>query len=479
MGKEKIKTSVRKIWTFFASVKLAVIIFILIALASIIGTVLIQNVPPEETIKQLNSLFGEDGGPSIYNVLDFLGFTHTYSSWWYMALLALLGANIIVCSLDRLPNILKIIHEPMQPHRTEHLTKMVISKSAIIYSTPAETKGVAMRAFRRAGFHCDESKEDKGWQFYAQKGRWSRLGVYITHFSILVILLGAIIKLNFSENSFLYLPEGYTSEVTVAFPGTTKEGESTLMPLGFEIHGDNFEVEFYGDTTEPKSYKSLVTILDNGKEVLQKIVEVNDPLIYRGTKFHLADYGMVPGKLPFGTFVFRVTPPNGLPEEVRLEPGQTLTIPNTSIIGKIINFSPALRHEKEGILITYDDRLYNPAVEIEFSDSGESLYTSWLFKRYPERGLLPDGNRVEFLDYWGVEYTYFLVRKDPSVWLVYFGLTALLAGLFAAFYLSHKRIWVHFTEEGPNTRMILGATANKNRTALEKKIDRLLKDLGK
>ena len=45
--------------------------------------------------------------------------------------------------------------------------------------------------------------------------------------------------------------------------------------------------------------------------------------------------------------------------------------------------------------------------------------------------------------------------------------------------ISVGKIWVHLIEDGASTRIVIGATANKNRAAFEKKIDRLLKNLKK
>ncbi len=100
-------------------------------------------------------------------------------------------------------------------------------------------------------------------------------------------------------------------------------------------------------------------------------------------------------------------------------------------------------------------------------------------KRHPETWQLPDGSRVEFLDYWGVEYTGLQVRKDPGVWVVYFGCITMSIGLFIAFFMSHRRIWVKITEDKNNTRVVIGATANKNRAAFERKIDKMISVLTK
>jgi hypothetical protein len=40
--------------------------------------------------------------------------------------------------------------------------------------------------------------------------------------------------------------------------------------------------------------------------------------------------------------------------------------------------------------------------------------------------------------------------------------------------MSHRKIWVRIVEEKNNTRVVVGAISNKNRAALEKKIDRII-----
>ncbi len=42
-----------------------------------------------------------------------------------------------------------------------------------------------------------------------------------------------------------------------------------------------------------KEYTSLITILENGKEVLKKTVQVNHPLHYKGLAFYQANYGAI------------------------------------------------------------------------------------------------------------------------------------------------------------------------------------------
>ena len=124
-----------------------------------------------------------------------------------------------------------------------------------------------------------------GVQLYAEKGNYSRLGVYITHLSILVILAGAMIGLFLGFNAFLNLPEGETTSVAYKDRGTE-------VPLGFELRCDNFEVDYYPESDMPKAYKSWLTVFKNGKEVMKKVISVNDPLTYEGITFYQSSFGI-------------------------------------------------------------------------------------------------------------------------------------------------------------------------------------------
>ncbi len=131
MEKDKNKTILDKIWEIFASVKLAVIIFSLIALTSVVGTILEQQAEPEKNVKLLVKMFGmgHDSAHSLLEVLDWLRFTDMYHSWWFLALLLLFAINLIICSLDRLPRVLKLVREKVRPLSVEHFEKMSIKKT--------------------------------------------------------------------------------------------------------------------------------------------------------------------------------------------------------------------------------------------------------------------------------------------------------------------------------------------------------------
>jgi cytochrome c biogenesis protein len=460
---------VDKIWNFFSSVTLAVIIFSLISITSIVGTIIEQQADPERNIKLLSKFFGESFGPTAFRILDSLGFTNMYGSWWFMTLLFVFAANLIICSLDRLPKIWKVVKEPIKPLSPELLNSMPVKKEIMLKGRIDNARSAAETALKKIGFKANVHSEEGGMQIYAEKGGHSRLGVYVTHFSIILILIGAVIGIFFGFNASLNLLEG------TAFPVAYARGTGKEIPLGFDLRCNDFEVSFYDNSDTPKSFKSWLTILENGKPV--KIngkevteIDVNSPLKYKGITFYQSSYGFSPSK--DSLFKVSVTSGSGKKEDISLRFGESFTIPGTSISGKIADFSPAIAVDESGRLFTYAETMNNPAVFIEFTEGGKQKYSRWILKRYPQTWSVPDGT-VEFKDLWGAQYTGLQVRKDPGVWIVYLGCIVMAVGLYAAFFMSHARIWITLKEEKGGIKAIIAGSANKNKIAFEQNIEKL------
>jgi len=109
------KKFVDRIWDSLASVKLAIVIFALIAISSIAGTILEQGGSPESNVKIIGSFVGYNLAPRVYGILDALGFMDMYRSWWFVTLLALFCTNLLICSLDRFPKIWRMVRMPQKP----------------------------------------------------------------------------------------------------------------------------------------------------------------------------------------------------------------------------------------------------------------------------------------------------------------------------------------------------------------------------
>ena len=515
MEKGKDKSLVDTIWNFMASVKLAIILFAFIGFSSIIGTVIEQNAEPAKNLKVIGSLFGDSMAPTLFNVFERLGFMDMYSSWWFMAFLLMFAANLFICSVDRFPRIWKMAKSPIKPLSPERLSAIPLRRTLRVQGKPGDVMQAVARASRATGVKVREAEHEGKTQFVGESHRFSRLGVFVTHTSIIVILLGAIIGIFFGFKGFMNLPEGATYNIAYgrrAAPVTTQaEAEERriiitalgtagdtysaasrlgvdaprllkrmkrygIEPIGFGLRLDDFDVDFYGQSDMAKEYSSLLTVIDGGKEVLQKRIEVNDPLKYNGYTFYQSSYGMLQEARNY-RFMVRATSSAGASETFTLRTGQSFTVPGTDTVAVVTEFIPALSFDSSGKPFNYTKMMNNPAIRLNIKE-GQVAYSKWILKRYPDTWTLTSGHVIALTDVWGAQYTGLQVRKDPGVWIVYLGCLLMSIGLYVAFFMSHKKVWILLKPGKGGTEVTIAASTNKNREALQRKLDKMVARLG-
>jgi cytochrome c biogenesis protein len=457
-------------WKFLASVKLAVAVFIILALSSIIGTIVEQQAEPAKNIALLAKFFGDSAAPTVYNIFAKLGFMDMYRSWWFVSFLIIFSINLIVCSLDRFPKTWKLVKMPLKPLAENVIKTLPVKKETHLKTTLLAAKDEFFNSLRSSKYEVFESNENNGVQLYCEKWRHARLGVYVVHLSIILIFLGAIIGARFGFNGYLNLPEGEQSDV--AYISGNK-----IIPLGFTVKCNWYDTKYYEGMDMPQEFQSELVIIENGKEVLKKNIEVNSPLIYKGITFYQSSYGMVPNAN--GYFILGIKPSGSQQNTISLRFGDRFEIPGTGITGTIVDFSPALgRDPRTGELATYAENMVNPAIAIQFNMPGGESFKGWIFRRYPQTGILPGGHEIKFDDYWGVEYTGLQVSKDPGVWFIYTACIIMAIGLYVTFFISHKKIWIHLAHEAPGgkgpVRISIGGMTHRNRLAFEKEIEHIL-----
>lgn len=133
----------------------------------------------------------------------------------------------------------------------------------------------------------------------------------ITHIGLLVILSGCLLTCVFGEQGLLIIFKGHSQDTFVKANRKFKE-------LGFKIYLDDFLIEWHNsqgaDTPARtvKNFKSKITVLEQGRAALEKTIEVNRPLKYKGYAFYQASYdrdefkwsGLDVAKDPGAPFVF-------------------------------------------------------------------------------------------------------------------------------------------------------------------------------
>src|SRR5512145_3566841 len=102
-----VEVAADKIWKFFASVKLAVVLLIILAVVSVVGTVIEQNQAPEDYLREYSQ--------STIDLFETIGLFDLYHAWWFVLLLLLFTANLTICTLDRFPSAWRAIRAPLKP----------------------------------------------------------------------------------------------------------------------------------------------------------------------------------------------------------------------------------------------------------------------------------------------------------------------------------------------------------------------------
>ncbi len=121
------------------------------------------------------------------------------------------------------------------------------------------------------------------------QNRW-RIGFAVTHVSILLILLGAIVTVFFKQEGQLSLQEGQESGVVLRSPGG---GAPPEIRLPFAIRLDAFEIDVYQGTERPAMFRSRVQVRDAAHGVDRPaVIEMNKPLAYGGFRFFQSSYRM-------------------------------------------------------------------------------------------------------------------------------------------------------------------------------------------
>ena len=444
------KSFVDRLWDFFCSLKLTIVTLILLATTSVIGTVIQQNLPREEYIQK------QGMSESTYELLNSLQFFDMYHSYWFLSLMGLFAVNLICCSIKRFPRVWKTVREPVLV-ADEGLFRTLSNRDELVAGESLETVREKVKGLLTKKFASPVVTEQDGQvYFFAQKAAYARFGVYVTHLSILIIFIGAMIGNVWGFKAYVNIVEG--SAVNSIW---SRSASQTQIPLGFEVFCENFEVTFYPDSGRPKDYTSDLIVRENGQEVLRKTIEVNDPLQYGGLTFYQSSYG------PAGDPVYKFQVQeraSGETVEVVGRQGKHLPLPGgASLIpmgyaANYQNFGPAAQ-----VNIDLGDHQHgNPFIVLQkFANFDEKRGGKYI---------------VSLIEADQSYYTGLQVTKDPGVWVVWTGCFMMVMGSLIAFFLSHRRLWVTLQplEKGIGVRF--GGLAHRNQPAFALYFDELKKD---
>lgn len=431
------------VFDFFADLRLAIFIMILLGILSMVGSTYIQQNQP---IEFYLDRFGEDLGYWFWR----LGITDIFHSWYYIGLIVLLAINLTACSFKRLPRVwvqtftkerFQKLEEPMEKHL----------KAISLQVNPSEE--VIARFLRRMGFKVYMEKEGERTYFYGEKGKYARLGVYIVHIGLLVIMAGGLIDALWGIRGNVIISEGSKSD-TLIIPS-----KKETIKLPFQIELEDFRIVTYQEEFERKgkkretpfkdaiaSFESHIRIIQDGKPVAKGMTAVNSPFDFGTYRIFQASYGLtgLAGRAKIAIFDKRIAskdPQRAFVGEVELRANKVSEFKNMllSIDRSTLN----IEDEKKG----FEGDL-KPALIVKVLMEGKAYDVPVVYS--PELSLFAQ-RMVPDLE--GFPYVFFLVDFEPQFFsglqvsrqpgtpVIWLGSILVVAGMLLAFYTVHRKVW--------------------------------------
>lgn len=383
---------------FLGSMYLAIILLVVIAIASAIGTVLQQNQPYSNYIMKF--------GPFWFDVFRSLGFYDVYSATWFLLLVGFLLLSTAVCVWRNTPAILREFRHFRLDVQEKSLRAFHYVSDWTTRSGRDETASRVSTLLQQRGYKVRSKTTGEHLVIAATRGATGRLGYIAFHASIIVICLAGLINgnlpLRFAELTGKVkvetrdLPvsqvpqESQLGTDNLAFRGSVNIPEGSyasfaflqvrdgylVQKLPFKITLEDFRIEHY-PSGQPKSFESDIIITDDElKEPLRKTIAVNHPLSYKGYNIYQASFADGGSQVALKAWSFDdpASPPlaidSAVSEKTAVETARgPLTIEVSDF--RLYNIFPAQEQEKAGGKQFHN---YGPSVIVKVRNAaGEAL----------------------------------------------------------------------------------------------------------
>ncbi len=440
---------------FFCSVKLAIFLLIIITLVSILGSF----IPQHRSLDEYVARYGQYA-----HLLNQLQITKLYQSSWFLALLFLFALNIIVCTLTRLaPKLRKAFHPKLEIEAKE-ITVLKIKGEFKKNIGLDKAKKELKKELRSRHYHLKEVRRENKTFLLARKRILGWFGADVVHIGILIILAGGIIS---GAGRF-------RKDLTLS------EGDIRGLPKAdFKVRLDKFETEYYPNGSV-KDWKSTLTVIENEKPILSKVIEVNHPLSYKGFVFYQSSYGWNWTNTSVGIWVRKRKDPSFL-RKTEMKVGQRVNLEGENIHISVLSFIPDFIINDRNEVTSRSLQPNNPAAFIEGWIGDEKIISGWIFSKFPDFARIHSEKETdlsfELKNFKADQLSVIQAAKDPGVNFIWVGCTFLMIGLAFAFYWPTREIKVILEESQGKTKVIAGGIAYKSREALQSEFEKIMTSL--
>jgi cytochrome c biogenesis protein len=441
----------RELVDFFASIKLAMFLFLFIAITATIGTVIQQNERPETYIKE----YGENA----YQWFLRLGFTDIYHTWWFTSLLGLLCINSLTCFYKRFPSVWRSIKQDKVSVPLSFIRGM---KHHVEVAVSGDKESVAKQLaehFVGKGYRVLAKNEAGEVTLYATKGILGRVGAHMAHLSATVIVLGGLLGSYYGFQEF----------------GVCLEGETYHIPRGdFDLKVDKFWIDYHPNGSV-KSYNSTLTVVEGGQPKTTKTITVNDPLVYKGIWFYQSSYGDAWDQIEVARVNIKDKETDKVIKTVDLEWKKEQPIEDLQLKISLTDFVADFAFnstEKKVYSKTIEHA--NPAIRLAVNERSTVQAAPWIFYQFPDLFDIKDSKyQFELVGYKPKKYTGLQIAKNPGINIVWLGSTMIVVGITLSSFIFHRRLWTKIIPSGQGVMVHVGGTTHKSQIDFQKEFKKL------
>ena len=295
-----------------SSMRFSISLLSILAIASVIGTVLKQNEPMPNYVNQF--------GPFWFDVFGKIGLYSVYSAWWFLLILGFLVLSTSLCIVRNAPRMLADMRSWRENVREQSLRNFHHKAEWRSAQNQAQLVQQTAERIGSHGYRVRVVQKEQATLITAKKGAANKWGYIFAHSAIVIICIGGLLdsdlSIRFQEWAYgktpfagngviaqipprhrlglgnptfrgnMLIPEGASSDTAII----ARQNGVLIQDLPFTVKLNRFIIDFYS-TGMPKLFASEVQVTDHETgATFPATIKVNQPLIYKGLAVYQSSF---------------------------------------------------------------------------------------------------------------------------------------------------------------------------------------------